>query len=217
MNNWKEFQGKETEELIKLIQDKQTNPFILESVFTALCFKFRERLAKFCIYLCKNRGYDLDTGYLIVNRAFKKYYRTRKFSINKGNCNSYDDNFLVYLQKIARNELNDFYNEEQKKINNQYYDGTEEIISEILNIDSTKLPPEQRAIHEVLLSFSHKHQVIYLTYKTHEKDGVNLPLKLRNKLRNYVGLKQPTIRTYKKEVIDKIESIKKAINIVKGK
>lgn len=217
MNNWKKFQEKETEELIKLIQCNQTDPLIMDSVFTVICFRFRELLAKFCIYLCKNRGYDIDTGYLIANRAFKKYYKSRKFNFNKGNCNSYDDNFLVYLQKIARNELNDYYKEEQKKINNQYYDGTEEIIFELPDIDSTKLPLEQKAIHEALLSFSNKHQIIYLTYKTHEKNGVNLPLKLRKKLREYVGLKQPTIRTYKKEVIDKIESIKKAINIVKGK
>ena len=217
MNDWKKFQEKETEELIKLIQGKETNQQTLDSVFIAICFKFRESLAKFCIYLCNNRGYDIDTGYLIVNRTFRSYYKSKKFNINKGNCKSYHDNFLVYLQKIARNELNDFYKEEKKKINNQYYDGTEEIILKLPEIDYTRLPPEQRAIHEVLLSFSHKHQVIYLTYKAHEKDGVNLPLNLRNKLRNYVDLKQPTIRTYKKEVIDKIESIKKAINTLKTK
>ena len=67
------------------------------------------------------------------------------------------------------------------------------------------------------MSLPYSHQVIYLTYTTHEKEGVNLPPKSRTELRNHLGgISQSTIRSYKKEAIDKIEEVKRIINEIKN-
>jgi hypothetical protein len=64
-------------------------------------------------------------------------------------------------------------------------------------------------IQKALNRFTPKHKMIYLTYKQYEtevKDGHKLPRKLLKKLREELDLTQNTIRVYKKEAFDEIET-----------
>jgi len=213
MANWEHYIKESTEVLIHYFQDTTKSEEIHDSVFLTIMFRFRGTILKATERICKNRGFDIDVAIEIAERTFKKYGKSKNFKSEEGNYTSIDKCFIAYLFKIATNELNDYYGELIKKQNGQFYDGTENIITEVPQIDRKYLSPEDLIIHDTLLELPYSHQVVYLTYKTHEKEGVNLPKKLRMDLRRYLGgVEQTTIRGYKKEAIDKIENAKKIIN-----
>ena len=213
MINWEQYKNESTEVLIDFFQDSTKVENIHDSVFLALMFRFRGDMLKATERVCKNRGYDVDVAKEILERTFKKYGKSKKFKIEEGKSTNIDKCFKAYLYKIATNELNNYYHEQVKRQRGQYYDGTECIVTEPPNINRELLSIEDQIVHDTLIEFPHSHQVVFLTYKMHEKEGVNLPKKLRIALRNYLGgVEQTTIRGYKKEVIDKIENAKKIIN-----
>ncbi|MCR6641737.1 MAG: hypothetical protein NVV82_22775 [Sporocytophaga sp.] len=69
----------------------------------------------------------------------------------------------------------------------------------------SNLSLENQVIYNIVKSLPKSHKAVYLTYTAYEKEGINLPKKLQEELRAYCGgVKQNTIRSYKKEVLDKI-------------
>ena len=209
MPNWKRFETVATEVLIDYFQDKRKEKAIRDDAFLAIMFRFREDLVKKCERICKGRGYDKDVARMIAEQTFVKYGKSRKFQQKEGNYESIDTCFKVYLYGIASNELKNHYRQEEKRKKGLLYSGDEDIITELPPFNLATCSLESKIIHETLLEFPHSHQVVYLTYKVHEREGVNLPKKLRIKLREYLGgISQTTVRGYKKEVNDKIESVK---------
>lgn len=216
INDWKRFESEQTEVLINFFQTEENDERIQDDVFRALCFRFRGELLKTCEIICKMKGHNEDVAAEIANNTFKKYYKTRCFKVGNTNKATLNDCFIVYLNKIAKNELINWWKNEQKLKAGLLYDGTEEVITELPKLDIEKLDLESKIIHETLLSFPHSHQVIFLTYKMHERNGVNLPRKLQAKLRKYLGgISQNTVRTYKKEVIDKLDEVRGIVNKLK--
>lgn len=216
MTDWKRFEGTETEVLIDHFQNESKDESIRDHAFLAICFRVRKDLLKKCESICRNRGYDVDVAQDIVETTLKNYGKSGKFKYKKDDQFSIDDAFKVYLYRIARNELNDYYRLQEKRKNGQFYDGTEGIVTNIPNINVHELDKESQVIHETLMSLPYSHQVIYLTYMMHEKEGVNLPRTLQAKLRKHLGdIKQDTVRFYKKQAIDKIEAARKVITTLK--
>lgn len=216
MSDWNRFKSTETEVLIEYFQNSEIAEDIRNDAFCALCIRFREDLIKKCMVVCKRRKYDVDVAYDIANTTFSNYEKSRGFKFEKGSSDSIDDCFRFYLYRIAENELRDYYRIEEKKKKGLLYDGSETIITE-LNIDPDKLAPEHRIVHEKLMSLPYSHQVIYLTYQAHSKDGVNLPRKLQTELREHLGgISQSTVRVYKKEAIEAIEDTKQVIKAIKN-
>lgn len=211
MTNWQKFESTPTEVLIEYIQDNSGNQSNLDDAFLAIMFRFRQDLLSKCEKICKGRGYNDDVAQVIAERCFLKYGKTRTFKF-QDNDKPVDTQFKLYLYVIARNELNSYYREEEKRKKGLLYDGTEEIITCLPKVNISTLNVESRIIYETLSEMPYSHQVIYLTYKVHERDGVNLPRALQAKLRAYLGgIDQSTIRCYKKEAIDKIEAAKSII------
>jgi DNA-directed RNA polymerase specialized sigma24 family protein len=204
MNDWKKFEKTSTKELVELYQSYSL-PTLKQDVFTTLTVRFRNLLLKYCEIRCKNFGQKIEIAEKIAIETFKAYAKNPKFNFNEAKCKTFDDSFLIYLYAIANNKLTDHYRVETKKIEGKWYDGTETIVKVLPDIPDHLLT--DRKIHtkyETLRSLSHKHLVIYLTYESHGKEGVNLSRKLYKELREYLGIKQNTIRKYKKEVYDKI-------------
>jgi hypothetical protein len=216
-SDWKRFENIETEVLIDFFQDPKQDDLVKDDAFLALSFRFRLDLLNKCEKICGNRGYDIEVAQKIAENTFLKYGRTKQFKIEKGNQIDIDTCFKVYLYKIASNELNDYYNQEEKRKKGQLYDGTEGLVTQLPTINIESLDPELKIVHQTLQSLPYSHLVIYLTYITHEVDGVNLPRKLQAQLREYLGgISQATVRGYKKEVIDKIENAKSIIKQLKA-
>jgi DNA-directed RNA polymerase specialized sigma24 family protein len=212
MSDWKTLELHPTEVLIDFFQGQTQPKEVGKNAYLALMFRFRKDLLNKCEIICKKRGFDIDVAQIVAERTFKKYGRSKKFRIEECKSSCVDTCFKLYLYAIAKNELNNYFREEEKRKNGLLYDGSENIITEIPNLDLESLDEEDRIIHETLTSLPYSHQVIYLTYKVHEKEGVNLPKSLRMKLREHLGgIEQSTVRTYKKEATDKLESVKKII------
>lgn len=212
LNNWKRFENTDTEVLIGYYQSKDSDETLKEDAFLTLCFRFREDLLNKCEIICKNRGHNIEVAQEVTENTFKKYWKSGSFKIGEGRQASIDDCFRVYLYKIAKNELINYYNLSKKRERGQLYDGTEGIIKEIPNFNIENFDVDTKIIHETLMSLNYSQRVIYLTYTAYEKADVNLPRKLQADLREHLGgIKQNTLRTYKKEAMDKMEGVKKVI------
>lgn len=207
METWKRFEETDTNDLINYYQDLSNPDDLRKDSFLALCFRFRSDLIKKCEVICKRLKHDLDVAIHIAENTFAKYGKTHSFKMERGNQSNTDDNFKIYLYGIAQNELKNYYKKEKKRELGLLYDGTEGLITEIPNPKNPS--PEQQIIRDTLLSLPRSHQVVYLTYKVHERQGVNLPKKLQAQLREFLGgVEQSTVRGYKKEANDKVNAAK---------
>jgi hypothetical protein len=212
MSDWKKFETTATEVVIDFLQNDKNEIAIRNDALLALIFRFREDLLNKCEKICKGRGYDKDVAQLIAERTFTKYGKSKKFNKEQGNYECVDTCFKLYLYKIASNELKSFYHEESKRKKGLLYDGTENIVTQLPEVNLDDLDYGRRIIHETLLELPYSHQVIYLTYKMHEREGINLPRSLQSKIREHLGgISQNTVRFYKKEANDKIETARKII------
>jgi len=123
------------------------------------------------------------------------------------------DDWTAYVSKLKKLFYaveEDYYNQ-KNGIKISPYDGTEKIITDFPKTDDNfdiaefKNPQSHyQAVQKALSNFSEKHKVIFLTYKAYEFDGNKLPRHLLDSLRSTLNLSQATIRSYKKEVYDKI-------------
>ena len=217
MEGWKKYQKVETSQLIELFQESENKGEVSDNSFLAICFRFRGELLKKCEIICTKRGYDIDVAYEITTSTFKKYGKSKGFKVEKCKSSDVDICFIFYLFKIARNELNDYYRREEKRKNGLLYEGDEIPIYDLPDVDIERLDPQGKLIHETLMSFPRSHRVIYLTYKIYEREGVKLPRKLLKQLRDELGgISQNTVRSYKKEVIDKLEEIRKIFKLAEN-
>ncbi|MBI3134075.1 MAG: sigma-70 family RNA polymerase sigma factor [Bacteroidetes bacterium] len=216
MASWKRFEQIETEVLIDYIQDPKVVDAIRDDAFLAICFRFRGDLIEKCEVICKRKGHDLDVAIEIANNTLEIYGRSKGFKADRSSKSAIDDAFRFYLYKIAANELKDYYKREKKKKEGKFYDGSEEIVTQLPEVDLNTLDAANRAIHHALAELPYSHQVIFLTYAVHEKEGVNLPRGLQKKLREHLGgISQNTVRTYKKEAKDKMDLVKAVIDEIR--
>jgi len=199
------FEQKSTEELISLFQGTETNETVRKESFFELTYRFRKDLLEKCEINCKRFKHGANVAEIIAERTFMCYAKKGNFKIEKATCKSIDESFQLYLYAIAKNELVNYYQEQEKKSKGLFYDGTERIITELPNRAIEKLSLKNQVIYNIVRSLPKSHKAVYLTYTAYEKAGINLPKKLQEDLRTYCGgVKQGTIRTYKKEVLDKI-------------
>ncbi len=211
MREYEEVAKLEVKELVEIYQsDLHIDK---ENAFYALCDRFRNDLTVICEKRCDNFHQSSDVVYELVNNVFKAYARKPEFNFDKAKVKNEYNAFLGYLCGIAKKELTNIYRIQQKKKNGTWYDGSESIIK--------KLPPcpkdattHAKIIHQVITDLPYSHQVIYCTYTVYEKAGCNLPRKLQQELREYLGItSQSTIRVYKKEALDKINIALMGLNL----
>lgn len=219
MNSWKDLESKPTGELIELFQGKTTTSQLRDEAFIALTYRFREDLLAKCEILCARFHHGPGIAEVITTNTFKAYAKKGNFVKSEGKGETIDDSFKIYLYGIARNELTNFYRQEERKRKGQYYDGSETIVTDLpRDLDLTHADIETKLRVKIIQDLPKSHRAIYLTYKAHEKKGCNLPEKLREELRAYCGgIDQGTVRTYKKEVNDMIALALKASKFTKLK
>ena len=214
MQDWHNFEDKPTIELIKQIQ-KRKDPretSFSESAFHAFVFRFEPELIKKTEIICTNWGFNTEETIEIVQNVFVKFWKYPNFNLERKKEQNIDKAVLFYLYGIARNELTDYYNK-KNGLKLSPYDGSEQIVYDLplfenqenYNIDNQSSNIRLRAIKAALETLSVKHKVIYLTYSSHECSGKKLPRVLLNKMREELGISQATIRSYKKDVFDKVE------------
>ncbi|KYG81648.1 RNA polymerase sigma factor (sigma-70 family) [Roseivirga ehrenbergii] len=174
-----------------------------EEAFSVLVLRFRQDLLNFCEMRCRKFGQSHEVAEEIVFKTFESYAKKPGFDLKEAKGKTDDDSFIIYLAAIAKNNLTDFYRIQKRKEEGNWSDGSEVIITELPKLP-TEASLENQIVYKVLCSLPYSHKVIYLTYKSYENAGCNLPRKLLKELREHLGIEQGTIRTYKKETLDKI-------------
>lgn len=217
MDDWKKFENKKTYALIKLFQDRNQSTNTRDLVFFALCYRFRKDLLDKCEINCKRFGHDITVAEQIAEKTFKSYALKGDFKIEKANASNVDESFKFYLYGIARNELTNYYRLLEKKKRGHFYNGNERIVTDLPPLpENVQLSIEDKIRLKAIESLSPAHRAVYLTYKQHERMGCNLPKKLREELREYLGgVEQVTVRGYKKEANDKINNYIEVMNLTK--
>ncbi|MFD1553421.1 hypothetical protein DNU06_07050 [Putridiphycobacter roseus] len=216
MENWKKFENEDTATLIKLFQSKAEEESVREGAFYSLCYRFRKDLLCKCEITCKRFGHDINVAEQISEATFARYAQKGDFKIEKSSLTSIDAAFKLYLYAISKNELTNYYRLEEKKKRGHYYDGSERIITDLPPLPNIKLCIEDEIRLRAIESLSPAHRAVYLTYKQHERNGCNLSKQLQNELREHLGgVKQTTVRGYKKEANDKVNIYLEAMNLTK--
>jgi len=210
-----------TLELIELIKKRKdpTMESLSKSAFQTFVFRFTIELTRKCEFICKNWGLDKYAALEVSQRTFKRFWKYTSFDITKRKEKDIDKAVLYYLYGIAHRQLSDYYNQ-KNGINISPYDGTEKIVTDFpisdnnFDVSEFKNPQSHyQAVRKALSNLSEKHKVIFLTYSAYEFHGNNLPSHLLESLRSYLNLSQATIRSYKKEVYDKINEYKEIYGI----
>jgi len=211
--SWQEFEHETTEDLVEYIRWRK-NPEdveVAEDAFRAFCFRFQKDVTHKCRVIATHWGYDNHVGDIVAERTFARYWRYGKFDKSKSKVADTDTAVKLYLYKIAKRELSKYKTEQSADLNP--YTGDEEIVYEFPNIDAAKGSVEKRAelkriqeiIENALARLTPKHKIIYLTYKTYQQEGHNLPRGLLKQLRDELELAQTSIQVYKKEAYDTVD------------
>jgi len=190
---------------IKLNRDP-ANRKNAETAFNTFCFRFEEPLKKIVERSCRGYGLTSNDAIEVLELTFKRFWQYPKFEAHKIKSSDTEKGIILYLARIAQRALIDLI---KLKSGSKYspYDGDEQIVHEFPKISNPKLINDENylIINEVLNNLSWKHKVIYLTYSSYEHKGFKLPRKLLADLRTDLQLSQSTIRSYRFEVVKKIE------------
>ena len=206
-----------TETLLEYIQWKDELDYaeIAKEAFRVFTFRYQLDLLKKLTPVCKNWGYDKQVATELAYEAFARIWKYPKFDLSKSRQKDYNKAVTFYLFGIAKRLLADYKKSETEETNP--FTGDEDIIRDSPDIEALEVGKERKAqllklyelLNEALSKLSPKHKIIYLTYKQYESitnDGYNLPRHLTKKLQDELDLTQTSIRVYKKQAIEAVNT-----------
>lgn len=212
---WEDFKNESTENLWEYIRWKDEPDYAeaAKDAFETLCFRFQADLLKKLRVICKNWGYDEQVAIEIGYKTFECIWKYPKYDHNKSKQKDFDKGVQFYLYGIAKHLLADYKRYEEGPTNP--FTGEEEIIYDLPDLEGisserkSQLQERYNHINNALNRLTPKHKIIYLTYKQYEsetKEGYKLPRKLLAKLRNELDLTQNSVRAYKNEAFNEVET-----------
>ncbi|MDP2088541.1 MAG: sigma-70 family RNA polymerase sigma factor [Flavobacteriaceae bacterium] len=217
MSNSQDLNNEATESLLEYIQWKDEPDYaeIAKEAFKVFTFRYQLDLLKKLIPICKNWGYDKQIANDLAYEAFARIWKYPKFDLSKSTQKDYNKAITFYLYGIAKRLLAD-YKKSETEVPNPFT-GDEEIIRDLPDIESLGGSKERKAelkkmyelLDEALSRLTPKHKIIYLTYKHYESltnEGYNLPRNLTKKLQDELDLTQNSIRVYKKQAIESVNT-----------
>lgn len=206
-----------TENLLEYIQWKDEPDYteIAKEAFRVFTFRYQLELLKKLTPICKNWGYDKQVATELAYEAFNRIWKYPKFDLSKSKQKDYHKAITFYLFGITKRLLADYKKSETEEPNP--FTGDEEIIRDFPDIEMLEIGKERKAelkrmyelLNEALARLTPKHKIIYLTYKHYESltnEGYNLPRHLTKKLQDELDLTQNSIRVYKKQAIEAVNT-----------
>ncbi len=217
MNNSQDLNNEATESLLEYIQWKDEPDYaeIAKEAFRVFTFRYQLELLKKLTPICKNWGYDKQVATELAYEAFNRIWKYPKFDLSKSKQKDYHKAITFYLFGIAKRLLADYKKSETEEPNP--FTGDEEIIRDLPDIETfsddkvrkAELKRMYELLNGALSRLTPKHKVIYLTYKHYESltnEGYNLPRHLTKKLQDELDLTQNSIRVYKKQAIEAVNT-----------
>ena len=216
MNENQDLNKETTENLLEYIQWKNDPEYaeVSEKAFKVFTFRYQLDLLKKLIPICINWGYDRDVAVELAYETFDRVWKYPKYDFTKSKQLDFDKAITFYLFGIAKRQLADYKKRIEKP---NPFTGNEDIVYELPDIEVLKIGKERKAqlvkkyelLNAALSKLSPKHKIIYLTYKQYEsltKEGFDLPRQLTKKLREELELTQSSIRVYKKEAFEVVNT-----------
>ncbi|WP_447641958.1 MULTISPECIES: RNA polymerase sigma factor [Chitinophagaceae] len=215
MNNSQDLNNEATESLLEYIQWKDEPDYaeIAKEAFRVFTFRYQLELLKKLTPICKNWGYDKQVATELAYEAFNRIWKYPKFDLSKSKQKDYHKAITFYLFGIAKRLLADYKKSETEEPNP--FTGDEDVIRDLPDIETdnkvrkAELQRMYDLLNEALSKLTPKHKVIYLTYKHYESltnEGYNLPRHLTKKLQDELDLTQNSIRVYKKQAIEAVNT-----------
>lgn len=217
MNNSQDLNNEATENLLEYIQWKDEPEYmeIAKEAFRVFTLRYQLELLKKLTPICKNWGYDKQVANELAYEAFNRIWKYPKFDLSKSKQKDYHKSITFYLFGIAKRVLADYKKNETEEPNP--FTGDEDLIRDFPDLEMLEIGKERKAqlqkgyelLNEALSKLSPKHKIIYLTYKQYESitnDGYKLPRNLTKKLQDELDLTQNSIRVYKKQAIDSVNT-----------
>lgn len=218
MNKSQDLNSESTENLLEYIQWKDDPDYteIAKEAFRVFTFRYQLELLRKLTPICKNWGYDKQVATELAYEAFNRIWKYPKFDLSKSKQKDYDTAVKFYLYAIAKRLLAD-YKKNETGVPNPFT-GNEVIIRELPDIEilsdgikfrKAELVKMYELLDAALSRLTPKHKIIYLTYKHYESltnEGYNLPRHLTKKLQDELDLTQNSIRVYKKQAIEAVNT-----------
>ncbi|WBL26772.1 RNA polymerase subunit sigma [Zunongwangia sp. HGR-M22] len=200
-------------ELLEYIGMKKDFPTEAAQAFVEFCARFeRDILEKSEIY-CSKFNYNEVVALRIANCCFSRVWKYPTFNSKIAKSRNPEKAILIWMYPIIFRQIIKFGNEnkcEEDEIEQEYkiITSVDDYIESwgVTDIESKReLKAKLRTIERTLDGLSHKHKVIYFTYKLYEKDNKKLPRLLLEKLRDNLNITQKSINTYKNQAEKRIE------------
>jgi len=156
---------------------------------------------------CSKWGYDETVAFDISNCVFQRVWKYPSYNQKKSKSKDINKGVKLWLHRIVYTQLANYKNK------GFCYEADEETDLALIEtiedlVEGYGVPDEKRRIilktmkvvDEALSQLTHKHKIIYLTYKLYcSVDKPYIPRAISKKLQGELGLAQGSIRKYKEE------------------
>jgi DNA-directed RNA polymerase specialized sigma24 family protein len=210
-------------QLLQTIGDKLNHPIKAHEAFVEFVKRYQKDLYRQCKIVCQKQRYDQHVARDIAHNVFYKVEKyANSFNCDKGTGQSPRDKIILWLIKIAKNELFNYYQEIKDKKELFLNDVLENnpLPASLIQIDNgdqeeeneAKLESREQAVEMILSVLTDKERAVYLAYKQYETDGKYLPREIIKGLTIRLNLKPASLRKYKQRAEEKIIEAIKQLN-----
>ena len=194
-------------DLFEYISWKTDYPDEATNAFKEFTFRFERDVIRMSEVACSKWGYDETVAFDISNCVFQRVWKYPSYKQEKSKSDDINKGIKLWLHRIVYTQLANYKNkgfcyEADKETDLTLIETIEELVEEFdVSIEKRKLILKRmKVVDEALSHVTHKHKIIYLTYKLYCPDGKTyIPRAVSKKLQEELGLAQASIRKYKEE------------------
>jgi hypothetical protein len=194
-------------DLFEYISWQTDYPDEAANAFKEFSFRFERDVIRMSEVACSKWGYDEIVAFDISNCVFQRVWKYPSYNQEKSKSKDINKGVKLWLHRIVYTQLANYKNkgfcyEADKETDLTLIETIEDFV------EGFGVPDEKRRIilktmkvvDEALSHLTHKHKIIYLTYKLYcPIDKTYIPRAVSKKLQEELGLAQGSIRKYKEE------------------
>jgi DNA-directed RNA polymerase specialized sigma24 family protein len=212
-------------DLVEYISFKSEFPKEAELAFSELCRRFEKDLLRKAEVYCARFGYNEVIALDVAHCAFARVWKYPKFDIAKAKGKDLDKAVLLWMYPILYTQILKYQHAETCAEPEEEDLGIALDIDGFIDISSAGDPhfdkktvkAQLQILESAFAGLTAKHKTVYLTYKAYEREGKNIPRSVSKKLQETLDIVPSTIRRYKKEALEQLQSYIKQINERKQK
>jgi hypothetical protein len=194
-------------DLFEYISWKTDCPVEAANAFKEFTFRFERDVMRMSEVACSKWGYDATVAFDISNCVFQRVWKYPSYKQEKSKSKDINKGVKLWLHRIVYTQLANYKNlgfcyEADNETDLTLIETIEELVEEFdVSIEKKRLILKRmKVVDEALSHLTHKHKIIYLTYKLYCPDGKTyIPRAVSKKLQEELVLTQGSIRKYKEE------------------